>query len=350
MAKIDADAHVIETAQTWDYLEEDEQEFRPQIFVRDENDRAPYRSNQRNEYWKIGDHFQTKTNVSRDLPEDVRDMANIRGRLAHMDETDVDIQVLFPTLFLRPITTEHDREMALVRSYNRWLAEIWNQSKGRLRWVALPPLYSMVDPGLLRAELEFSKNQGACGVFMRGFECERFTNDRYFFPLFEIAQDLDLAICYHAGNASFANHDSYNRDLGVMIFKFPVMGAFLYLLGDDIPQRFPGLRWAFVETTANWVPYMLNEARMRRAGKGMPSSDSLLTDNNFYITTEKSDQLDMLLDSIGDDNLVVGTDYGHNDVSVEIEIIQRLSSDGAIPKSTAEKLLETNPSKLYGIA
>jgi predicted TIM-barrel fold metal-dependent hydrolase len=350
MARIDADAHVIETARTWDYMGEDEQEFRPQIFVRDENDRAPYRSNQRNEFWKIGDHFQTKTNVSRDLPEDVRDMVDIEGRLAHMNETDVDIQVLFPTLFLRPVTNEHDREMALVRSYNRWLGDIWKQSDGRLKWVALPPLYSMANPGLVREELEWAKENGACGIFMRGFECERFTNDRYFFPLFEIAQDLDLAICYHAGNASFANHDSFNRDLGVMIFKFPVMGAFLYLLGDDIPKRFPGLRWAFVETTANWIPYMLNEARMRRAGKGIPSSDSLLTDSNFYITTEKSDQLDMLLDAIGDDNLVVGTDYGHNDVSVEIEIIQRLGSDGSIPKSTAEKILETNPSKLYGIA
>lgn len=350
MARIDADAHVIETIRTWDFMEEDEQEFRPQIFVRDENDRAPLRSNQRNEYWKIGDHFQTKTNVARDLPEDVRDMVDIAGRLAHMDQIDVDIQVLFPTLFLRPVTNEHDREMAIVRSYNRWLGDIWKQSDGRLRWVAVPPLYSLVDPGLVRAELEWAKENGACGIFMRGFECERFTNDRYFFPLFEIAQELDLAICYHAGNASFANHDSFNRSLGVMIFKFPVMGAFLYLLGDDIPKRFPGLRWAFVETTANWVPYMLNEARMRRAGKGIPSSDDLLSDNNFYITTEKSDQLDMLLDTIGDDNLVVGTDYGHNDVSVEIEIIQRLGSDGSIPKSTAEKILETNPSRLYAIA
>jgi predicted TIM-barrel fold metal-dependent hydrolase len=350
MAKIDADAHVIETSRTWDYMGEDEQEFRPQIFIRDENDGAPFRSNQRNEYWKIGDQFQTKTNVSRDLPEDVRDMANIKGRLAHMDENDIDIQVLFPTLFLRPVTTEHDRELALTRSYNHWLADIWAQSDGRLRWVALPPLYSLVNPSLVREELEWAKDNGACGIFMRGFECERFTNDRYFFPLFEIAQELDLAICYHAGNASFANHDSFNRDLGVMIFKFPVMGAFLYLLGDDIPKRFPGLRWAFVETTANWIPYMLNEARMRRSSKGIPSTDDLLTDNNFYITTEKSDQLDMLLDAIGDDNLIVGTDYGHNDVSVEIEIIQRLGRDGSIPKSTAGKILETNPSTLYGIA
>lgn len=350
MPRIDADAHVIETPRTWGFMAEDEQHFRPQIFVRDPSDRAPFGSNQRNEYWKIGDRFQTKTNVSRDLPEAVRDMEDIDGRLAHMDETDVDIQVLFPTLFLRPVTNEHDREMAIVRSYNRWLADIWKNAGGRLRWVAVPPLWSLVDAGRVRKELEFCKENGACGVFMRGFECERFTNDRYFFPLFEMAQDLDLAICYHAGNASFANHDSYDRGLGVMIFKLPVMGAFLYLLGDEVPKRFPGLRWAFVEASANWVPYMLNEAKMRLTAKGVRVSDSLLTDNNFYITTQKTDQLHWLLDAIGDDNLIVGTDYGHNDVSVEIEIIRRMRKDGAIPAASANKILGGNPSRLYGIA
>jgi predicted TIM-barrel fold metal-dependent hydrolase len=331
-------------------MRDDEKEFRPQIFVRDQNDGATYRTNQRNEYWKIGDRFQTKTNVSRELPEDVRDMENLNARIAHMDETDVDIQVLFPTLFLRPVTTEHDREMAVVRSYNRWLAGIWKEGGGRLRWVALPPLYSLVDTGKVRAELEFCKANGACGIFMRGFECERMTNDRYFFPLYEMAQELNLSICFHAGNNSFANHDSMNRDLGVMIFKFPVMGAFLALLGDHIPERFPGLRWAFIETSAEWVPYMVNEARTRLQGEGVRVPEDMLGANNFYITTQRSDHLHWLIDTIGDDSLIVGTDYGHNDSAVEIEVIKRLGSDSALGAASARKILETNPGRLYGLA
>ena len=351
MPRIDADAHVIETPRTWDYMRDDEQVFRPQIFVRDRRDGAPYSDQQRNEYWKIGDAFQTKTNVSRDIPEDVRDMENLAGRISHMDETGVDIQVLFPTLFLRPVTSEHDREMAIVRSYNRWLSKISKDSLGRLRWVAVPPLYSLVDPGRVRAELEFCKANGACGIFMRGFECERFTNDRYFEPLFGMAQDLDLALCYHAGNASFQNHDSYSRDLGMMIFKFPVMGAFTYLLVDELPKRYPGLRWGFIEASANWVPYMLNEVRTRLHNKkGIKAPDDLLTQSNFYITTQKSDQLKWLLNEIGDNNLVVGTDYGHSDDSVEIEVIKRLGEDGSLPQTTASRILETNPGRLYGLS
>ncbi|MGE0651193.1 MAG: amidohydrolase family protein [Alphaproteobacteria bacterium] len=350
MPRIDADAHVIETPKTWTYMGDDEQEFRPQIFVRDSSDGAPYRSNQRNEYWKIGEHFQTKTNVSDDLPQDVRDMENIDGRLRHMDETGVDIQVLYPTLFLRPTTTEHDREYAIVRAYNRWVADIWKRSNNRLRWMVIPPLYSLVDTGKVRAELEFGKAHGACGVFMRGFECERFANDRYFFPLYRMAEELDLPICFHAGNNSFANHDSYLRDLGIMIFKFPVMGAFLYLLGDEVPKRFPGLRWAFVEASAQWVPYMLGEARMRLAGKGVSVGDDLLARNNYYITTQKTDDLNWLLDEAGDEHFVIGTDYGHKDVAVEIEALRRLATEGSIPAESARRILEDNPGRLYGIA
>ena len=88
--------------------------------------------------------------VGRDVPDEARDMLDIERRLSHMDEIGVDIQVLFPSLFLRPITTEPDVEFALTRSYNRWLAEIWKTSKDRLRWVAMAPMLSLVDPAKVR--------------------------------------------------------------------------------------------------------------------------------------------------------------------------------------------------------
>ena len=350
MPNIDADAHVLETPRTWSFMSKDEQRFRPQIFVRDPNDGAPYGSNQRNEYWKIGDQFQTKTNVGSDVPVEARDLIDIKVRLAHMSEVDIDIQVLFPTLFLRPVTTEYDCELALVRSYNRWLADAWKRSNNRLRWVALPPLYSLPDPGKVRAELEFCKENGACGVFMRGFECERLASDRYFLPLYEIAEQLDLAICFHAGNNSFANHNSYSRDLGIMIFKFPVMGVFLQLLVDEFPKRFPKLRWAFIEASAQWVPYMVREAHTRLLGKGVRSRDTLLQDSNYYVTTQKSDDLPWLLSEVGENVFIVGTDYGHKDNAVEIEALKRLGEEGGIPATAAKKIISSNPERLYALS
>ena len=349
MATIDADAHVIESPVTWSYMREDEQAFRPQIFVRDVNDGAPVRSNQRTDYWVIDGKLCSRNNVGKDVPAEARDMRDITRRLTHMDEIGIDVQVLFPSLFLRPITREPDVDFALARSYNRWLADIWKRAPDRLRWVLVPPLLSLVDAGKVRAELEYCKANGACGIFMRGMECDRLLSHRYFFPLYEMAQELGLPICLHAGVGAEAYHDLLQPVSSLMTFKFPVIGSFASLLQEEVPARFPELCWGFIETSAQWVPYVLGEARLRLARKGHQARNPM-AGLNFYVTTQRTDNLAWLLDEIGDDNLVIGTDYGHRDSATEVEALKRLASDGSVPKESARKILETNPARLYGLA
>ena len=351
MAVIDSDAHVIETPQTWSYMREDEQEFRPQIFVRDPNDGAPYRQGQRHQYWLIEGKVQSKgSNVGNDVPSEAATLADVERRLAHMDAVNIDAQVLFPSLFLRPLTTHHDLEFALVRSYNRWLADTWRQSRNRLRWVAAPPILSLVDLGKVRAELEYCKANGACGIFMRGVECNLLLSHRHFFPLYRMAEDLDLAICLHAGINSTAYHDIFVGDSSLATFKFPVIAAFSALLENEVPKQFPKARWAFIEASAQWVPYILNHVRMSLNRKGRRPSDQLLKDSHFFVTTQRSDNLPWLLSEIGDESLIIGTDYGHRDDTAEIDALKRMATDGNVPRASAERILSTNPSFLYGLA
>lgn len=92
MPTIDADAHVIESERTWDYIEDDK--CRPFLVT-------PGGSRPQN--WLIdGRVFNRGVNVDRGLPEAIREMRDIEGRLKHMDELDIDVQVLYPSLFLRP--------------------------------------------------------------------------------------------------------------------------------------------------------------------------------------------------------------------------------------------------------
>ena len=350
MPTIDADAHVIETPETWSYMRDFEQDFRPQIFERAADDGAPRRPNQRKEYWVIDERLLSKgTNVGQDVPADAREMTSIRSRLEHMDKIGVDVAVIFPTLFLRPLTREHDVDFALARSYNRWLADIWKQGKGRLRWVCVPPLLSLVDTGKVRAELEFCKENGACGIFMRGMECERLPSHRYFFPLYEMAQELDLAITFHAGINSFSVHDAYIGNVAMFRAKFPVLGAFVMLAQEEIPARYPGLRWGFIEASAQWLPYMLGEARIRLRRRGRPVPGDILAENKFYVTTQMTDDIPGLVDQVGDDHLLIGTDYGHKDTATDIQAMRRLGDEGNLGPEQVHKILDTNPSTLYGL-
>lgn len=351
MPIIDADAHVIETPQTWSYMRPDEQEFRPQIFVRDPSDGAPYYKGQRHQYWLIEGKVQSKgSNVGNDVPTEAATLADVQRRLAHMDSVNIDAQVLFPSLFLRPLTEHYDMEMALVRSYNRWLADTWRQSNNRLRWVAAPPILSLVDIGKVRDELEFCKANGACGIFLRGVECDLILSHRHFFPLYKIAEELDMAICLHAGINSVSYHDMFVANSSLVTFKFPVIAAFSALLEHEIPKRFPSVRWAFIEASAQWVPYILHHVRMLLNRKGRRPSDRLLQESRFFVTTQRSDNLSWLLSEIGDESLIIGTDYGHRDDTAEVDALKRMATDGDVPKDSAEKILSANPSFLYGFA
>src|SRR5215510_5377215 len=124
MAIIDSDAHVIELDHTWDYLSESEGRFRP-----------PSRPQQQGQGRGHGDKVV--------LPDECRNPADVAARVRHMDELGTDVQVLYPTLFISPYTCDPAKELAVARSYNRWVGDVSQQSNGRMRWVVAPPLRSM---------------------------------------------------------------------------------------------------------------------------------------------------------------------------------------------------------------
>ena len=352
MGAIDADAHVIETVQTWSYLEADERRFTPQLMTQTfgpellSNERSAVR-----DFWVIeGRAFGKDRNVGTNTPQESREMLSVEARLAHMDELGIETQVLYPTLFLRPVVQEAERERALCKSYNRWMGDLWRQGKSRLRWVAKPPLRFLEQaPAVVREELEWAKNNGACGIFMRGLECERALGAPYFYRLWEMSGDLDLPVCIHSANGSFLHHDFFAEDTTFTKFKLAVVGAFHTLLEKEIPRKFPKVRWGFIEVSAQWVPYVLNDLadRYRRQGRAFPID--ALAANNMWVACENTDDLPYVLSHAGEDCLMIGTDYGHHDPSSELNAIRLLRNDKRIAPAAVEKILETNPRNFYGL-
>ena len=340
MAVIDSDAHVVETERTWEFMEEDEAAFKPEVVV-------PKAGGDR-EYWLVeGRAFAKNRNIGLDTPDEAREASDIAARLAHMDELGVDVHILYPTIFLRPLTRRPEAEVALCRSFNRWLADIWQKGDGRLRWVVVPPVMSL-DKTL--EEIHFGKEHGACGVFMRGVEGDRRLSDPYFYPLYKEASKLDLPICVHASSGNFGVFDLYSSDSGFAQFKLTVVGAFHDLLMKGTPDKFPDLRWAFIEVSSQWIPYALNDAELRfgRLGKKWLGPDTLRT-NRMYVACQTADDISYVLQSAGEDNIVIGTDYGHNDTSSELIALRKLREDGKIAPATVDKFLDRNAKTLYGL-
>ena len=56
-----------------------------------------------------------------------------------------------------------------------------------------------------------------------------------------------------------------------------------------------------------------------------------------------------LLSYIGEDHIVIGSDYGHNDPSKEPEFVTNLRSRDDVAPEIVEKILCKNARQLYGI-
>src|SRR5688500_14585332 len=172
MPVIDADCHVIESDHTWDYFDDAEASFQPLSLV------STRPGSEGKQFMSIDGRLRTvgfaqpRGGIGEELSgysktsAATRMLADVRARLAHMDELGVDVQVLYPTLFLTELTARPKPEAAMCRSYNRWLGDIWEQSDNRLRWVAVLPLLDIKES---INQLRWSVENGACGIFMRGF-------------------------------------------------------------------------------------------------------------------------------------------------------------------------------------
>ena len=354
MGIIDADAHVIEIDATWEYMDPGERRYKPGVAYQTLDDGEVVK------YWIIdgrairtswpgaGVHGEFGLFIGNvPLPVESKYMLDPQARVAHMDELGTDVQVLFPTMWTGPITTNPAEEAAICRSYNRWMADVYAEGKGRFRWSAVVPVLALHEA---EAQLRFAKDNGAVAINLRGVEVgNRLIHDPYFHPLYELAGEFDMPICPHSGTGSFELDAIFGGPLTAFERnKFSGLSAFHSLLMTGLPERFPRTKWGIIEFSADWLPYQLNDLARRMERRGGQLSARPLADNNIWVTVQLNDDLEQVHRYVGDDRLVIGTDYGHADSATEVYALRTFENDDRLPPESRARILWDNPKELYG--
>ena len=356
---IDADAHVIESEHTWDYLLPHEEKFRPKLFASPENpDHA---------YWVLGgsiighrnpaateeDLIRQSAETGRNLvsTRSSRELADVQERIRHIDDLGIDTQVLHNTLWIQPVTTDPATDVALCGSWNRWMADVWQQAGGRLRWCAVMPT---LDMEASVEQIRFAKEHGAVAVAMRPLESGRSLADAHFYPIYEEAERQNLAIAVHISNGSRPAlqmlGSSFDRAGGFAAFRIPTVMETLVLMMSEVPERFPSLRWGIVEASSNWVPWIVREVQQRYLARGRGAApENILKHFNVYVTCETTDDIEFVIKHGGDENLLIGTDYGHADLSTALDAIDTFQGLAGVSDESKARILYENPARLYNL-
>jgi uncharacterized protein len=222
-----------------------------------------------------------------------------QARLADMDRDGIDIAVLYPSLALffgplDPVPALHDVEFvtACQRAYNDWVAEYCAAAPERLFAMAAVPLQ---DPERAVAEAERAvTGVGLRGVFIRPspYVDELPLNHSVYDRFWAACQDLDVPVALHPGvhvdtpgacrkfglvreseNMMLVNSavderyggSGLGQAVGNTVDMIVSMGR---LLMGGVCERFPRLRFLFLESGGGWIPTQLQ--RMDEQVKAFP--------------------------------------------------------------------------------
>ena len=359
---IDADTHISEGEAMWAMLDRDLYPRRPLMLSVPEDTVF----GNRNAFWLIDGEIYPKAGGRgsfalvtpsaqkvqegrKDSTPETREMTDIPGRLRDMDKLHTAAQVVYPTLFLVYNTKDRDLEVALCRAYNRFLARASAQAPERVKWVAVLPFQSMREA---IDEIRFAKQHGAVGIFFRGIEGEYTLDHPYLFPVYEEAQQQDLSICIHTGCGVRAILEMFELARNHTFGHTRVMPllAFRDIVANRIPERFPALRFGFIEAAAGWVPFLVHIVRRLQKDKfRFASSAELFEEYRLYVACEADEDIPYLAKYAGDDHLLIGSDYPHSDPSREDQFVNAINVRSDIPAGLKEKILYGNPRAFYAM-
>jgi predicted TIM-barrel fold metal-dependent hydrolase len=284
------------------------------------------------------------------------------SQLEAMDEEGLDVAVLFRTFPLHcDDSLEPEYANDLCRAWNDWISAFCRENPRRLKPSALITLHD-VDLALDETRRVVTE-LGAVGLSMVPEPCNgRQIHDRYYDPIWREAEKLGVPVCFHPAaspNQEQVVHrfkDHANEAVLINAFRNPIelMLAVGSFCAGGVLERFPNLRVAFLEGNCSWLPWVLYrlderwEMRKDYCNEPMSQRPSEYFMRQCFISVDvQEDLVTDVIKRIGDDNVVISTDYPHADSHWPNAINHFMAVK--MPSASRKKILWDNCARLYNV-
>ncbi len=343
---VDCDAHVLEPPDLWERYLENKYKDRAIKVVREEDgseslviDNGPHVLTgrlaslggvllERSELWKPGSKYVTYL--------DGAPPPSMYGaeRLELFDEWGVDAGIVAPTLGLVWETDDVDLGNAYARAYNTWLHEEFTAPDPN-RLLAVAHLH-MKDVDTALKELRLRIKQGFRGVFIGS---ERVLGKGFahpdFDPIWHELEDSGVPCIMHIvvhnrpnGGTGWISEwydprqvpAAYTFGLGAIMQIVPAVSTMIL---DGLFDRFPKLKVLCIEAGAGWAPYVMHrlDTKYNHFGFTAPlelGRPSEYFHRNLWFSAEPEERtINNMMDVVGEERILWGSDYPHIDSHIE---------------------------------
>ena len=356
---LDSDGHVIEPADLWARYVEPRFRSRIPRPTRDENGNFCY---------VVDDTLLMRTAAALTLPprgqaEKVRIPSggwDPEQRLRDMDSEGIDLAVLFPTLsFFFPEIRDRELHGALCRAYNDWLADYCRTDARRLVGVSLLPLDD-VDASIRELERSTQELDFRGAFFRPNPYAGRPIQHPCYDPFWDCVGSLGVPVTVHEGISdalpTLGRERSDNPVLQhLMSHPFEQMAACAALILGGVLERFPKLKFVFLESGTGWLPYWLDRMDSHwetwsnlLPGVKMKPSDYFK--RQCFIAMDPDDEVAAaVVKQVGEDVMVWSSDYPHPDAPFPGAVKKTLDTLSELPARSRRKVLGENGLRLYGL-
>ena len=304
------------------------------------------------------------------------------ARLADMDEAGILASLNFPSIprFCGQLFWEaKDKDLALlcVRAYNDWMIDEWcATAPGRYIPLTIIPLW---DPQLAVEEIERTAAKGSHSFcFSENFEPLGLPTihdpGRYWDPVIAAANDTGQVLSIHIGSSSTMYKVSSNSPFmaNMSMGAIRPAGCMLSWIFSGLFQRYPDIKIALSEGSIGWIPWFLErsqqvlETQKHWVAKGQQYQGSAEGAHAINVDTDVfkiniyedyrnhfygcfiDDQTGLhMLDVIGEDNVMIETDYPHSDTTWPHSIKLAHERLAGLDPEVQYKILRGNAERLY---
>jgi len=306
--------------------------------------------------------------------EEVHDGASkVKERLEFMDDYGIAAQIIYPNLLgfggQKAANVDADLRLLSMQLYNDAMAEMQEQSGGRLSGMALLPWWDI--EGSVKEAIR-TADMGLRGININPDPHTKHDNNGNLLPalgstawdpLWEVCVDRKLPVNFHIGGSeqsidwfgdqAWPSFDDEHKGMlgGAMLF-FGNARIMANLILSGVCDRHPDLKFVSVESGIGWIPFLMEALDHQYfeiiTKPSLQKRPSEYFKSNFYgcFWFERRD-LSKVITDVGVDNVLFETDYPHPTCLYPVDKVSGAMGD--LGAEGIQKVLSGNAAKLYNI-
>jgi predicted TIM-barrel fold metal-dependent hydrolase len=296
------------------------------------------------------------TGLYADGDKGIRRLTDPDLRLKEQDRDGVQAEVLYGILGATSRLNDDEAAGTMLRIYNDWLADFCGHHPERFAGLACIPNH---DTGAAVGEIERVARRGN----VRGLEIARRYDmtalwDPWWNPVWDAIAASGLPVHFHTIGGARRDFSKLTgktllaaRAASISSFQMHMADVLMSVIFAGVLEHRPNLKMVIGEAGTGWIPYILDRMDAEWEDQFKDLDLKMKPSGYWYrqcYATYQSDPVGVkLLEELGEDNIMWGSDFPHPDGiwPDSQEYIQK--ELGHLPEATRKKIVCDNAAKLY---